>query len=195
LRDGKVRPDWVARKHDDSQLMSISELLLVAQHDSQDGDATSSTMGEEQAGSNSDQSTTTTSFDCLGCGTTLRLHLREFQATYRCPSCRSEYKSVQAQGEPPVFLVVPSSRPNTKSPHEPRSQNRPVPPDVRNALALFLLDNDASFDQVRHAYRELIKQYHPDKVAHLGHELRKVAELKTKEINSAFQILERFFTE
>jgi DnaJ-domain-containing protein 1 len=44
---------------------------------------------------------------------------------------------------------------------------------------------------VRRRYRELLALYHPDKVAHLGPELRALAERKTKEINEAYTWLAR----
>ena len=34
-------------------------------------------------------------------------------------------------------------------------------------------------------------QYHPDKVAHLGEEFRRVAEEKMKELNEAYQHLKK----
>jgi len=43
--------------------------------------------------------------------------------------------------------------------------------------------------QVRIKYLELVSQYHPDKVQHLGPELQELAELKTKEINAAYDWL------
>ena len=55
------------------------------------------------------------------------------------------------------------------------------------------LNEQATFDEVRRAYRELIKSYHPDMVAHLGPELKRVVEQKTKEINSAYGVLETFY--
>jgi DnaJ like chaperone protein len=51
----------------------------------------------------------------------------------------------------------------------------------------------ADFDRIKAAYRQLSQQYHPDKVAHLGEEFRKVAEEKMKEINEAYQILKKKF--
>ncbi|ADH85760.1 J domain-containing protein [Desulfurivibrio alkaliphilus] len=51
------------------------------------------------------------------------------------------------------------------------------------------LEPGADFEQVKSAYRNLSKQYHPDKVNHLGEEFRKVAEEKMKEINQAYQYL------
>jgi DnaJ like chaperone protein len=64
---------------------------------------------------------------------------------------------------------------------------------VRTALSLFGLDKAATFEQVRATYRELVKSYQPDKLAHLGQELRRVAEMKTKEINTAYRVLEKFY--
>ena len=43
--------------------------------------------------------------------------------------------------------------------------------------------------QVRLKYLGLVSQYHPDKVQHLGSELRELAETKTKEINAAYDWL------
>ena len=51
----------------------------------------------------------------------------------------------------------------------------------------------AGFAEIKAAYRELSKQYHPDKVNHLGEEFRKVAEEKMKEINEAYQHLKKRF--
>jgi DnaJ like chaperone protein len=52
---------------------------------------------------------------------------------------------------------------------------------------------EATFEQVRNAYREKVKQYHPDRVAHLGAELRRVAETKTFEYNTAYKVLQRLY--
>jgi hypothetical protein len=46
---------------------------------------------------------------------------------------------------------------------------------------------DATSAEIRHAYRTLMSQYHPDKVANLGDELKTVAERKSKEINLAYE--------
>lgn len=44
----------------------------------------------------------------------------------------------------------------------------------------------ASMDEIRQAYRRRMSEYHPDKVAGLGAELRELAEKKAKEINGAY---------
>jgi DnaJ-domain-containing protein 1 len=44
----------------------------------------------------------------------------------------------------------------------------------------------ASADEVARAYREGVKQYHPDRVAHLGEELQRVAHRRTLELQRAY---------
>lgn len=49
----------------------------------------------------------------------------------------------------------------------------------------------ADWEQIKKAYRKCSMQYHPDKVAHLGDEFLRVAEEKMKELNQAYQYLEK----
>lgn len=49
--------------------------------------------------------------------------------------------------------------------------------------------SNASRDEIRKAYRQRMSEYHPDKVAQLGKELREVAERKSKEINAAYDFI------
>jgi hypothetical protein len=49
----------------------------------------------------------------------------------------------------------------------------------------------ADFAQIEHAYRVKISQYHPDKVAQLGEDIRQLAEAKSKEINAAYETAAR----
>lgn len=44
----------------------------------------------------------------------------------------------------------------------------------------------ATQDQIVTAYKQKIRQYHPDKVAQMGAEIRDIAELKSKQINAAY---------
>lgn len=44
----------------------------------------------------------------------------------------------------------------------------------------------AGLDEIDHAYRVQISQYHPDKVAKLGEDIRRLAEERSKEINAAY---------
>lgn len=49
----------------------------------------------------------------------------------------------------------------------------------------------ADWEQIKKAYRQCSMQYHPDKVAHLGDEFLRVAEEKMKDLNQAYQYLEK----
>ena len=44
----------------------------------------------------------------------------------------------------------------------------------------------ATTDEIKKAYKNLCKQYHPDKVQHLGDEFKNFADEKIKEINKAY---------
>ena len=48
------------------------------------------------------------------------------------------------------------------------------------------VSENASKDQVTTAYKVMISQYHPDKVAQMGTEIRELAEFKSKQINAAY---------
>lgn len=47
--------------------------------------------------------------------------------------------------------------------------------------------HNATAEEIHVAYKSLIRQYHPDKVATLGEELKELAEEKSKSINAAYQ--------
>lgn len=53
------------------------------------------------------------------------------------------------------------------------------------------LNTNASADEVKKAYRELSRKYHPDKVSHLGKEISRVSAEKMKEINEAYNYLKQ----
>ena len=50
---------------------------------------------------------------------------------------------------------------------------------------------DASWDTVQKAYKEKIKQYHPDKLSHLGEEFSSLANEKFLEIQAAYNTLKK----
>jgi hypothetical protein len=137
-----------------------------------------------------EDTTPAASFACLACGVGVRFPLRE--AHYRCPKCKSEYKVVRVSATPLAFLLIPE-RVTTSRTSEAPNGKRSVSPQVRAAFVLFGLDETATQDRIRQAYRESVSLYHPDKVSHLGAELRHLAEEKTKRFNAAYRVLEDFY--
>jgi hypothetical protein len=65
----------------------------------------------------------------------------------------------------------------------------------RHAAAILGVSPDSPREILQVRFRELIKQYHPDSVHHLGHEFRVIAEEKAKEIIWAHQYLSSRHTE
>lgn len=60
---------------------------------------------------------------------------------------------------------------------------------LESARAILGVRMGASQDEIRKAYLELVKKYHPDKVSHLADEFRVIAENRMKEINAAYVLL------
>ena len=48
-----------------------------------------------------------------------------------------------------------------------------------------------SAEEIKRKYKQMVRQYHPDQVAHLGPELKELAAKKTTEINCAFAAIRR----
>ena len=59
------------------------------------------------------------------------------------------------------------------------------------AFTILEIDLNASNEDVKKAYRKMANKYHPDKVSHLGNDLRKVAEEKFKSVNQAYQTIKK----
>ena len=55
-----------------------------------------------------------------------------------------------------------------------------------NPYAVLGLSEDATDTEIEQAYRRLISQYHPDRLAGAAAELRRQAETKAREINAAY---------
>ncbi len=53
------------------------------------------------------------------------------------------------------------------------------------------IDSAASGEEIQTAYKARMHEYHPDKVAHLGEELQKVAHRKAVEIQQAYEQLRK----
>ncbi|RIA08306.1 DnaJ like chaperone protein [Flavobacteriaceae bacterium MAR_2010_72] len=60
-----------------------------------------------------------------------------------------------------------------------------------NAYKILEITKDASNDEIKAAYRKMAKKYHPDKVLHLGEEHQKGAEEKFRQVQDAYEQLQK----
>ena len=67
-----------------------------------------------------------------------------------------------------------------------RNRNTQSPPSPWRILGI---EENASWAEIQSAYKEKIKQYHPDKLSHLGEEFSSLANEKFLEIQSAYTAL------
>jgi len=74
--------------------------------------------------------------------------------------------------------------------------------DYESIKAMFAKDESANYKileitksvsnpEVKKAYRKMANKYHPDKVAHLGNDLQKLAEEKFKSVNDAYHQIKK----
>ncbi len=60
-----------------------------------------------------------------------------------------------------------------------------------NAYKILEIDKTATTDEIKKAYRTMAKKYHPDKVTHLGKEYQKGAEEKFRNVQNAYEQLQK----
>ena len=60
-----------------------------------------------------------------------------------------------------------------------------------NAYKILEIDKNASTEEIKKAYRNMAKKYHPDKVVHLGKEHQKGAEEKFRQVQAAYEQLQK----
>ncbi len=63
--------------------------------------------------------------------------------------------------------------------------------DVDSAYKVLQVSPDASDEEIKKAYREMAKKYHPDRVAALVDDVRKAAEEKFQKVNEAYETIKK----
>lgn len=62
---------------------------------------------------------------------------------------------------------------------------------VINAYKVLEIDKTVADDEVKKAYRKMAKKYHPDKVVHLGKEYQEAAEEKFRQVQKAYETIQK----
>lgn len=60
-----------------------------------------------------------------------------------------------------------------------------------NAYKILEINKEATVDKIKSAYRTMAKKYHPDRVMHLGEEHRKGADEKFRQVQEAYEKLQK----
>src|SRR5688572_927784 len=60
---------------------------------------------------------------------------------------------------------------------------------IKSYYDMLGLPQQASADEIKHAFRREIAKYHPDKVQHLGAEFQSIAAVKAAELTQAYRTL------
>ena len=88
-----------------------------------------------------------------------------------------------------AFFALRALRPRMPAGSSGRNgSNRSGGPNPYEVLGL---QRGATIDEIKAAYKRALAQYHPDKVAELGDDLRKLATIRTREIIEAYETLLR----
>lgn len=63
--------------------------------------------------------------------------------------------------------------------------------NTESAYQILEISRSASIEEIKKAYREMAIKYHPDKVGHLGEDVKKSAEEKIKKVNEAYDKIKK----
>lgn len=63
--------------------------------------------------------------------------------------------------------------------------------ELDNAYKILGIESSATDEEVKKAYRDMAKKYHPDLVSYLGDEVRQDAEKKLQEVNAAYEKIKK----
>lgn len=78
-----------------------------------------------------------------------------------------------------------------KQNRETKTEKNQAQEAPKSPYEILELEPGASVEQIEKNYRKLVAQYHPDKVDHLGEDLKKVAHEKMLQIQDAYEQLKK----
>ena len=64
-------------------------------------------------------------------------------------------------------------------------------PDTDSSYRILETDPSASNEEIKKAYRKMAMKYHPDKVSHLGEEVKKEAGEKFRKVHEAYEKIKK----
>jgi hypothetical protein len=107
----------------------------------------------------------------------------------------TDARGTTARDTGPRDSSTPPQGDEATPPRGTRVRPPPSQPPVKDAWTVLGITRDTPLDEARRAFRALITQYHPDKVAHLAPEFHALAERRTREILDAWEAVEKALSE
>lgn len=121
-------------------------------------------------------------FQCPHCSQRMRVQIPLIGRNSQCKRCGTKFAiGLDEHGN---LHVVSNGR--SKQHHDGEHD---TPATSEECLALLGLGPIATSEEIKAAYKKQMKDYHPDKVAHLGEKLRAVAGREAQKLNSAYGFL------
>jgi DnaJ-domain-containing protein 1 len=106
----------------------------------------------------------------------------------RAPAPKAPRRPPPTEATPPRGTRAPAS-----SEPEPEPEP-PLPPAAKDPWKVLGIAPGTAKEEAKQAFRTLVTQYHPDKVAHLAPEFQELAERRTRELLQAWEELEKTFS-
>ncbi len=118
------------------------------------------------------------SFRCTGCRRKFRLRNLRAGVVFNCPLCDQEFETLaDSQGR---------IRVQQRSEYYDPTADIELSGELTNAYLTLGLPPNSSPDEVKKAYRRLMKEFHPDMAANLSEHEREEFGERSKEINQAY---------
>ncbi len=84
-----------------------------------------------------------------------------------------------------------SKQDSNQDTNQDTNQSQPINSDIENAFRTLNINTNSNIEEIKLAYKKLIKEYHPDKIIGLDKDKQSFAKSKAQEINAAYTLLKR----
>ncbi len=128
---------------------------------------------------------------CAGCGQQMRIGRPSPKVSILavCPRCETRLKAFIGDDGRITVLEAAEEGAGKETPRDSDGASLDWARDILN------VPRNAPQELCKQAYRRRIREYHPDRVADLGPEIRELADRKTKQLNTAYRLLVNHRTE
>lgn len=121
---------------------------------------------------------------CPTCQVKLRLNLPINNSNGRCGKCKAKFV-IKSDNTGGIWLEAIYEQDSQSSNKNSSSSTL----EIADALSLLGLQQGATKNEIKIAYRKKVSEYHPDKVQGLGEKIQKIALEETQKLNKAVEIL------